>query len=109
MGKNKNKNKEKTTKVLGAIASIQTLLERYPALLTADSDNNGNGNVNISISFLMTLLGMLNVTQQDIASWMARMLSSKSADGLLNTIEAAAKAILLTNVKSLFTHHTVKT
>lgn len=103
MGKNKNKNKEKKAKVLGAIASIQTLLERYPALLTADSDNNGNGNVNISISFLMALLGMLNVTQQDIASWMARMLSSKSADGLLNTIEAAVKAILLTNVKSLFT------
>ena len=47
-----NKNKEKKEKVLGSIASIQTLLERYPVLLTADSDNNGNGNTNVSMSFL---------------------------------------------------------
>lgn len=99
----KNKNRETKKKVLGSIASIQTLLERYPVLLTADSDNDGNGNVNVSISFLMALLGMLNVTQQDIAQWMARMLSGKFSDGVLNTIEAAVKAILLTNIKSLFT------
>ena len=98
-----NKNKEKKEKVLGSIASIQTLLERYPVLLTADSDNNGNGNTNVSMSFLMALLGMLNVTQQDIVTWMARMMSSKSADGILNTIEEAVKVILLTNIKSLYT------
>lgn len=98
-----NKNKEKKEKVLGSIASIQTLLERYPVLLTADSDNNGNGNTNVSMSFLMALLGMLNVTQQDIVTWMARIISSKSADGILNTIEEAVKVILLTNIKSLYT------
>lgn len=98
-----NKNKEKKEKVLGSIASIQTLLERYPVLLTADSDNNGNGNTNVSMSFLMALLGMLNVTQQDVVTWMARMMSSKSADGILNTIEEAVKVILLTNIKSLYT------
>lgn len=99
----KSKTKEKRQKVLGSVASIQTLLERYPTLLTSESDSNGNGNVNVSISFLMALLGMLNLTQQDIVMWMARMLSGKASDGLLNTIEEAGKAILLTNVKSLFT------
>ncbi len=99
----KSKNKENRQKVLGAVASIQTLLENYPALLTTDTDSQNNSSVNISVSFLTALLAMLNITQEDIAAWMARLLSGKSSDGLLNSIEEVIKATLLVNIKSLFT------
>lgn len=96
--KKKNKATEKQKKVLGSIAAIQTMLERYPTLLTADFNS-----INLSVSFLMAILGMLNITQRDIAAWFAKLLSGRFNDGLLNTIEEAVKAVLFTNIKSLFT------
>ena len=85
---------------MGTIASIQTLLERYPVLVTVDPKTGTT-----SFSFMLNILEMLGVTQEDIIKWMCNLLSDKKDgnSGLLVAIEQAVKVVILASLKDAYT------
>lgn len=87
------------SKVLGSIAAIQTLLERYPILITTDSLIGGN----TSFGFMLNILKIIGVSEMDIIEWLSKLLAGKGTNSVLNIIEESVKAILLANVKNLLT------
>lgn len=96
---------DKQREVFGKIAAMQTVLERYPVLTTTDPMLS-NVSINTSIGFMLELLTVLGVTQDDLIGWLTYLLTggnNNAYDGILNVIEAAVKAILLANLKDLFT------
>ena len=99
-----SKLKDSKSNVLGSIAAMQTLLERYPVLTTTDSMLT-NFSVNTSVGFLLDVLTIFGVSQTDLVKWISRLLtgSGDGQDGLLVVIEQAVKAILLANIKDMWT------
>lgn len=87
------KNKKKET--LGTIASIQTILERYPVLISNDTVGN------TSLTFTFDLLEMLGVGPDEILEWLSKLLSEKN--GWLDILEDAIKAFLITTFKDTYT------
>lgn len=93
--------RELKTRVVGAIATMQTLTERYPSLLTLLNDGIG---ISVSpLQFLLILLQKLNVTEGDIIDWFSKFLTGKAGVSFLNVVEESIKAILLANIKGVFT------
>ena len=90
----------KKSNVKGTIAALQTVLERYPVLLTVDTDKNKT-----SLSFMLDILKILGVTQEEILEWMAGLLTDTKdgSSGLLSVIEAAIKTAILASFKSMYT------
>ena len=88
---------------MGSLASVQTLLERYPTLTTTDSMLT-NFSVNTSVGFLIDILSLLGITQADLVNWISKLLSgNQDGDGgLLLVIEHAIKAVLLANIKDMW-------
>lgn len=86
-------------RVVGAIGAIQTLLEKYPFLVSTDTTVPGE----TSLSFMLNILDIIGVKKKDIIEWVAKLLAGKGADGFLVSVEWAIKAILLANVKNLLT------
>lgn len=98
-----SKLQDSKSNAMGSIAAMQTLLERYPTLTTTDSMLT-NFSVNTSVGFLLDILGILGVSQTDLIKWVSKILSGTGADdGLLAVIEHAVKAILLANIKDMWT------
>ena len=99
-----SKLKDSKSNVLGSIAAMQTLLERYPTLTTTDSMLT-NFSVNTSVGFLIDVLTIFGVSQNDIIKWISGLLtgSGNGQDGLLVVIEQAVKAILMANIKDMWT------
>lgn len=99
-----SKLKDSQSNALGSIAAMQTLLERYPTLTTTDSMLT-NFSVNTSVGFLLDLLTVFGVTQNDLIKWLSKTLtgSGDGADGMLSVIEHAVKAILMANLKDMWT------
>ena len=99
-----SKLKDSKSKVLGSIAAMQTLLERYPTLTTTDSMLT-SFSINTSVGFLIDLLTVFGVSQNDLVKWISWLLtgSGDGQDGLLTVIEHAVKAILLANIKDMWT------
>lgn len=99
-----SKLKDSKSNVLGSIAAMQTLLERYPVLTTTDSMLT-NFSVNTSVGFLLDVLTIFGVSQADLVKWISWLLtgSGDRQDGLLVVIEHAVKAILLANLKDMWT------
>ena len=89
---------------MGSIAAMQTMLERYPTLTTTDSMLT-NFSVNTSVGFLLDLLTMFGITQNDLVKWLSNLLtgSGNGADGFLAVVEEAVKAILMANIKDMWT------
>ncbi len=73
---------------MGSIAALQTVLERYPVLVTTDRDTGKT-----TFSFMLNLLKMFNVSDEDILTWMSGLLTDEKdgAKCLLWTIEEAVK------------------
>lgn len=96
--------KDSKSNVLGSIAAMQTLLERYPVLTTTDSMLT-NFSVNTSVGFLLDVLTIFGVSQNDLIKWISKLLtgSGDGQDGLLVVIEQAVKAILMANIKDMWT------
>ena len=90
---------EKKGKVLGSVAAIKTLLDRVGSLLSI----GGGGEPETSFSFMLNILSIIGVSEQEIIDWVSKLLAGKGTDGILNGIEEAVKAILLVNVKNMFT------
>lgn len=95
---------DKKSNTLGTIASIQTLLERYPTLTTTDTMLT-NFSINTSLGFMLDVLRVIGVTQNDIIGWLTKLITGdpKKGTGVLEAIEKAVKLILLTNIKDIFT------
>lgn len=85
----------KKQNALGSVASIQTLLERYPVLITNDSVGN------TTLSFTFDLMEILGITPDDILDWLSTLLSSEN--GLLTTLEYAIKSVLIASFKDTYT------
>lgn len=85
----------KKQNALGSVASIQTILERYPVLITNDEVGN------TSLSFTFDLLEILGLSSEDILEWLSKLLSDK--DGWLDTLEWTIKSILITSFKDTYT------
>ena len=99
-----SKLQDKKSKTLGSIAAVQTLLEHYPTLTTTDSMLT-NFSVNTSVGFLMDLLSILGVTQTELINWVSNLLAvgNDEDNGFLIAVENAVKAILLANIKDMWT------
>ena len=85
----------KKQNALGTIASIQTILERYPVLITNDTVGN------TSLSFTFDLLEMLGVTPEEIIEWLSNLLSGNN--GWLEALEYSIKGIIIQSFKDLYT------
>ena len=97
-------NKERQSKVMGQIAAINTLLERYPVLTTTDPMLT-NFSINTSVGFLLDLLSLLGVSYKDLVQWLCRVLGSREdgGQGLLDDIEYAIKTVLMVNARDILT------
>ena len=102
--------KEIKKNTLGGIAALRTVLERYPVLIEADQDKNET-----SFTFMLNILKIIGVSEQEILEWVANLFSGShykvktdeegtqyASEGVLGEIEASVKAILLANIKGLF-------
>lgn len=112
-------------KVQGYISAIRTMLDNYPELKINNSPLMDMLNSNTPFGFLMNLLVICGVDTTKLLNWCAKVLcgsevlmtenyektgerlknnkTSKVDQGILDTIEYAIKALLLANVKDLFT------
>lgn len=98
-----SKLKDSKSNALGSVAAMMTMLERYPTLTTTDSMLT-NFSINTSVGFLLDLLTIFGVSQNDLVRWISKLLtgSGDGEDGLLTVIEESVKAILLANVKDMW-------
>lgn len=126
MGRSLNSMKEE---VFGFIAAMRTLLDNYPELQKNDQ-LLGLLNANSPLAFLLGLAEIIGLSKEDLLNWISKILCGAEAiisnasekatsaisgvtkrnetaqqvdQGILDVIEIAIKAILLTNVKNLFT------
>lgn len=98
-----SKIRDRQSNVLGELASIITLLERYPTLTTTDNLLTTTS-INTSVGMLLSILEMFGLGQDDLIKWLAKLLQGSDtsvSDGILNEIETAIKYILMANVKDL--------
>ena len=86
------------SKTLGSVAAVMTMLERYPVLL-----KNIITGFDTSLGFMLNVLKIIGVNEMQIVEWLAEKLSGDGADGALEGLEYAVKAVLIANVKNLFT------
>ena len=86
--------------VLGNLSSLQTLLGRYPVLITTDW-NTGN----TSFSFMLNILKLLGISEEVLYDCFANLLADKKngAKGVLSAIELAIKGIILATFKETYT------
>ena len=90
----------KKTELKGTIAALQTVLERYPILLT--TDNSGE---RTSFEFMLNILSIMGITQDDVLEWLSNILtdSKDGSSGLLSVIEMAVKTAILLSFKETYT------
>ena len=114
------------SKVSGYISAFRTMLDNYPKP-QVNSTLMSLLNSNSVMGFLLNLVGILGLSQQDLLNWVAKILcgkeviknniklnkkdikkknkgnTEKTAQGILDIIEYSIKTILLLNVKNMFT------
>lgn len=95
----KSKDKESVDTAINSISAIRTILEEYPIVITDDSISGDA--TKSSVSFLLNILKMFGISEDDLLDEICGWLSDK--DSFLDKIEYAIKAILLANVKNMFT------
>lgn len=101
--------KNKTKKVFGYLAAIQTYYDKYPPLRSL-LDFAQNGKFDRTFNILLELLKRIGFTEEDLVNWVANMLAEKrgkTGDGILNVIEHGIKGALLANVTQLFSCDTM--
>lgn len=85
--------KETKSKTLGSLAAVQTILERYPVLVTVDSFKGVNMSLD-STTFLIDILKTLGA-YESLVDWLSNYLATA-----LPALETSVKAILKTNFKN---------
>lgn len=91
---------EKKSSVKGSIAALQTVLERYPVLLTANNDATET-----SFDFILNLLRLFGIEEDEILNWLSNILTNSpdGTSGILFAIEAAIKTIIIGTFKDTYT------
>lgn len=90
---------DKKDAALGALASVQAVTEKYPEL-----SNTSSISVSTScVGLLLDILHLLGVNEKDLIKWISNLLSGiNGKSGVLKVIEEAIKAILLANIKDMW-------
>ena len=91
---------EQKSNTLGNIAAIQTLLERYPVLITTNSLKSISGNTT-SFNFMFDILQIIGVNNDKIVEWAANLISGNGENGILDNIETSIKTLLKANIKNM--------
>lgn len=126
MGRSLNSTKQE---IFGFIAAMRTLLDNYPELQRNDQLLSLL-NAKSPLAFLLGMAELIGLSKEDLLNWVSKILCGAEAiisnaseaatsaiqgatkrnenvqkidQGILDTIEIAVKAILLTNIKNLFT------
>ena len=73
--------KTKKQRILGSIAAFNTILERYPKLLTWELEN-GVETTFSAINFLMDILGLFGITEEVIIEWLVKLISGTNENGV---------------------------
>ena len=87
---------------LGSIAAVQTLLERYPVLITTNSLRSISGKTT-SFNFMFDILQIIGVNNDKLLEWASNILAGDGTNGVLDKIEIAIKTILKLNIKNILT------
>lgn len=87
---------------LGNVAAVQTLLERYPVLITTNSLKSINSKTT-SFNFMFDLLQVIGVDNDQLFEWASRLIAGNNNDGVLDKIEDSIKTILKLNIKNILT------
>lgn len=85
---------------LGSIAAVQTILERYPVLLSTNSLASITG-LTTSFNFMFDILQIIGVDNTMLVEWAANLLTGDGESGILDKIEKVVKFALKLNVKNL--------
>ena len=126
MGRSLNSTKQE---IFGFIAAMRTLLDNYPELQRNDQLLSLL-NAKSPLAFLLGMAELIGLSKEDLLNWVSKILCGAEAiisnaseaatsaiqgatkrnekaqkidQGILDTIEIAVKAFLLTNIKNLFT------
>lgn len=92
---------EARAKLQNSINTVKGVVDKYPALQALGNLAIGKDG---SIDFVLALLSSLGVTQKELMDEVCGWLSEKKmGDGVLDEIEKAVKAIILLNIKNMFT------
>lgn len=92
---------EARAKLQNSINTVKGVVDKYPALQALGNLALGKEG---SIDFVLALLSSLGVTQKELMDEVCGWLSEKEmGDGVLDEIEKAVKAIILLNIKNMFT------
>lgn len=87
---------------LGNISAVQTILERYPVLLTATSLKSINNKSN-SFDFMFDVLRIIGVDNKALLEWASSIIVGNGTDGVLDVIETVVKTALKLNIKNVLT------
>lgn len=91
--------RDSTDTAINSISAMKTILDAYPVVITDDSIDSQS-----SISFMLKLLGMFGINEEEIIDKVCDVLSGGGGKkGFLDYVEYAVKGIILANVKNLFT------
>ena len=87
--------------VLGSIAALQTLLERYPELETTNSILSVIMGKSISFNFMFDILQIIGVDKEKLVEWAANLITGDGESGVLDAIEISIKTLLKLYIKNM--------
>lgn len=95
----------KKQKTLGIITALNTILERYPKLISFEEEN-GVETTFTAISFLLDILKMFGVTEEKILEWLTGLIAGVNEGGvekgILFAINEAIKALLIAYLNGMY-------
>lgn len=95
----------KKQRILGNIAAINTILERYPKMLTNELEN-GVENTFSAISFLMDILRLFGITEESVLRLLTKLISGVEENGaqkgMLFALNEAIKALLIAYLNGMY-------
>lgn len=95
----------KKQKTLGTITALNTILERYPKLISWD-EFNGVETTFTAISFLLDILRMFGITEEKILEWLTSLImgvnEGGAEKGILFAINEAIKALLIAYLNGMY-------
>ena len=95
----------KKQRTLGIIAALNTILERYPKLISWDEEN-GVETTFTAISFLLDILRMFGITEEKILEWLTSLIAGTTEGGvekgILFAINEAIKALLVAYLNGMY-------
>lgn len=90
---------DKKDATLGSLAAVQAVTEKYPELSNVSSISVSTS----CVGLLLDILHLLGVNEKELINWVSNLLSGiNGKSGVLEVIEQAIKAVLLANIKDMW-------